>query len=176
MTEKKWFALYTKPKHEFKAEMQLVEMGIETYLPKITKIKQWSDRKKKIIEPLFKSYIFIFANQADRFLSVQAKGIIKVVNFNGVPATLPNWQIENLKKLLNSSPEAFVTDLIKIGTPVKIIEGPFKGVEGIIAQCNNDEHVLGVNIDLLQRSVIVHIPSSSVITDIEKIENKKEVV
>ena len=175
LTEKKWFALYTKPKHEFKAEMQLNDMGIETYLPKITTIKQWSDRKKKIVEPLFKSYIFIYADQSERFLSVQAKGIIKVVNFNGAPATLPAWQIENLKKLLNLSPEASVTDLIKIGTPVKIIEGPFKGVVGIIAKCDNDEHVLGVNIDLLQRSVIVHIPSSSVITDTEKTENKKEV-
>lgn len=162
---KKWYALYTKPKQEFKAEQQLKEMGITTYLPLITKIKQWSDRKKKVIEPLFKSYIFINANDSERYISVQAKSIVKVVNFNGVPATIPNWQIENLQKMLASNPDAFVTDLIKIGTHVKIIEGPFAGVEGIVAKYTNDERVLGINIDTLQRSVIVHLPASSVMVE-----------
>lgn len=62
-TKKNWFALYTKPKHEFKAEIKLNAEGIETYLPKISKIKQWSDRKKKIIEPVLRGYIFIYANE-----------------------------------------------------------------------------------------------------------------
>ncbi len=174
--DKKWFALYTKPKNEFKAEKQLLDMGIETYLPTITTIKQWSDRKKKVIEPLFKSYIFIYASQSERFLSVQARGIVKVVNFNGTPATIPNWQIENLKKMLINSPEAFVTDLLKIGTLVKIIEGPFKGVEGIIAKSNNDDRILGVNIDLLNRSVIIHLPASSIIAETNKTEDNIEEV
>ena len=62
MEIKKWFALYTRPRHEFKALEQIKELEVETYLPTITVIKQWSDRKKKITEPLFRSYIFIFAN------------------------------------------------------------------------------------------------------------------
>ena len=55
---KYWYVLYTKPRHEFKAEAQINSLNIESYLPTNTVIKQWSDRKKKITEPLFKSYIF----------------------------------------------------------------------------------------------------------------------
>ncbi len=165
ITLRKWYALYTKPRQEFKANEQLKEMEIITYLPLITKVKQWSDRKKKVIEPLFKSYIFINASDSERYVSVQAKSIVKVVNFHGVPATIPNWQIENLQKMLVTNPDAFVTDLIKIGTHVKIIEGPFAGVEGIVSKHSNDERVLGINIETLQRSVIVHLPASSVMVE-----------
>lgn len=168
---KKWYALYTKPKQEYKAEEQLKELNITSYLPLITKVKQWSDRKKKVTEPLFKSYIFIYANHQERYLAVQAKSIVKVVNFNGVPATIPNWQIENLQKMLAFNPDAFVSDLIKVGTHVKIVEGPFAGVEGIVAVHPNNERILGINIETLQRSVIVYLPANSVV-----VENKSDFV
>ncbi|HPN38431.1 MAG TPA: UpxY family transcription antiterminator [Melioribacteraceae bacterium] len=171
---RKWYALYTKPRQEFKAEQQLKEMEITTYLPLITKVKQWSDRKKKVIEPLFKSYIFINANNSERYISVQAKSIVKIVNFKGVPATIPNWQIENLQKMLVTNPDAFVSDLIKIGTHVKIVEGPFAGVEGIVAKYSNDERVLGINIETLQRSVIVHLPANSVIIETNLTDKSEE--
>ena len=41
-----------KTKNEFKAAKQLEAVGVEYYLPTIVKISQWSDRKKKITEPL----------------------------------------------------------------------------------------------------------------------------
>ena len=46
-SEKHWFALYTKPRHEFKAELQLKNISIDNYLPTYIVTKQWSDRKKK---------------------------------------------------------------------------------------------------------------------------------
>ncbi|MEJ2505376.1 MAG: transcription termination/antitermination NusG family protein [Ignavibacteriaceae bacterium] len=75
--EKSWLALYTKPRSEFKAEEQLISSGIQTYLPTITKLKQWSDRKKKIAEPLFRGYIFIYADEQERLTSVEKPAIVK---------------------------------------------------------------------------------------------------
>jgi transcription antitermination factor NusG len=67
--QKYWFVLYTKPRHEFKAEEQIKSLNIEVYLPTTTVVKQWSDRKKKVTEPLFKSYIFIYADEKERLNS-----------------------------------------------------------------------------------------------------------
>ena len=58
---KHWHALYVRSRSERKVLTQLEEMGVEAYLPLITLIKQWSDRRKKVEEPLFKSYVFIAA-------------------------------------------------------------------------------------------------------------------
>ena len=46
-----WYALYTKPRWESKVEKALEKMGIETYCPMTTEVRQWSDRKKKLPPP-----------------------------------------------------------------------------------------------------------------------------
>ena len=62
LRERQWHALYVRSRSEKKVLSQLEEMGIEAYLPLVTKVKQWSDRRKKIEEPLFKSYVFVHSN------------------------------------------------------------------------------------------------------------------
>jgi transcription antitermination factor NusG len=160
---KKWYALYTKPKHEFKAEAQLAANDIEYYLPTVIRIKQWSDRKKKLKEPLFNGYIFVRGNEKDRLIALEQYAIVRSIFFEGKPAIVPNWQIENLQKMLEKGGDVTVTDQLSIGTQVKIISGPFKDIEGIVYETNNQEKMLAITIDLLRRSVIVKIPRDSII-------------
>jgi transcription antitermination factor NusG len=160
---KHWYALYTKPRHEFKAEEQLKNNGIEYFLPKVTRLKQWSDRKKKVTEPLFSGYIFVRGNEKDRLLALEQYAIVRSIFFEGAPAIVPDWQIENLQKMLESGSEIEVTEQLNVGTKVKIISGPFKDVEGIVYETPNQEQMLAITIDLLRRSVIVKIPANSLI-------------
>ncbi len=160
---KKWFALYTKSKHEFKAASQLDECGIDYYLPTAVRIKQWSDRKKKVTEPLFSGYIFLYGSEKERLVALEQYSIVRTIFFQGKPAIIPEWQIENLKKMLEQSKDVSVTDKLAVGTLVKIISGPFKDVEGIVYENNNQEKILAITIDLLRRSVIVKIPVDSII-------------
>ncbi len=167
-TEKKyWFALYTKPRHEFKAEQQLQACGIEYFLPAVTRLKQWSDRKKKVKEPLFKSYIFIHANEKERLTALEQYAIVRTIYFDGKPAVIPDWQIENLKKMLEKNVEVFVKDALKVGTRVRIVSGPFKDIEGIVYKTTNQEQMLAVTIDLLRRSVVVQIPRDSLVEKVK---------
>lgn len=160
-----WFALYTKPRHEFKAMQYLNSIKIENYLPTITTLRQWSDRKKKITEPLLKGYVFVYCNEKERYESLQNDAILSTVSFQGKPAHIPKWQIENLKKLLAEQKEVFVSEIIKVGTKVKISEGPFSGVEGMVTQSEEHGKMLGVTIDLLRRTVLVRLPKESIIKE-----------
>jgi len=160
---RKWYALYTKPRHEFKALEQITALEIDAYLPTATVIKQWSDRKKKITEPLFKSYIFVNADESERNLSLTSDAVIKTIFFNGKPAAIPDWEIENLKQMLTNSDKVTVHNGIIKGTLVKIESGPMMGIEGVVSYVNKDERTLSVSIEMLNRSVIVNLPSSIVI-------------
>ena len=162
-----WFALYTKPRHEFKAGLQFDNLSIEYYLPTLTKIKQWSDRKKKVVEPLFRGYIFIYGCEKERILAVSQSTIVRNVSFNGKPAVIPNWQIDNLKKMLIDNPEVFVQNKIEIGSKVRIIDGPFKDVIGIVKSAQ-EEKWLAVSVDFLRCTVLVRLPKESVIKFLEK--------
>ncbi len=159
---KNWYALYTKPRHEFKAEEQLTILGIENYLPKITLLKRWSDRKKKVTEPLFRGYIFIKADEKERLTAVQQNMIVKTVFFNGKPSVVPDFEIENLRNMLKIAKDVKVFDGLVKGTRVKVSEGPFQNVEGIVYGVSKNESMLAINIELLNRTVVVKLPPKSV--------------
>ena len=62
---KKWYAIYVKSRHEKVIFSELQKKGIESSLPLMTTIRQWSDRKKKVEVPLFRSYLFVKIVQLD---------------------------------------------------------------------------------------------------------------
>ena len=163
---KKWFALYTKPRAEFKAEEQIKSENIECYLPTVTRLKQWSDRKKKVTEPLFSGYIFINADEKGRLTALEQNAVVRTICFEGKPAVIPQWQIENLKKLMDENPEVFISNQLHTGTIVKVVSGPFSDVEGVIMQVSRDERTLAISIDMLNRSVLVHLPVESIVKKI----------
>jgi len=163
---KNWFALYTKSRHEFKAEEQIKAKGVETYLPTITIVKKWSDRKKKVTEPLFRGYIFIYATEIERNLAITCDAVIKTIFFDGKPAVIPAQQIESIRRLLESPERIKVFTGITKGTVVKIESGPFAGIEGVVDFVSRDESMLSVSIEILNRIISVSIPSD---TPIKKI-------
>ena len=163
LTTRHWYAMYTKPRSEFAAEKQIRAEGIEVYLPTVTVIRQWSDRKKKVTEPVFKSYIFVYCNEKERFLAVQKNAVVKTVSFQGKPSVIPDWEIENLRRTLERTNEFDLRDKPKIGQKVRVIDGPFKGVIGTVYEDENSERYLAVTIELLKRSVVVHLPAENVV-------------
>lgn len=163
---KNWFALYTKPRHEFKAEEQLSKAGIISYLPTIIKLKQWSDRKKKVSEPVLRGYIFIYATESERLEALEQSAVIRCICEHGRPAVIPEWQIENLKKMLEYKADYFIQEGLVSGTKVEIKEGPFAGVIGVVSSVKEGK-TLAVSIDLLNRSVIAYLPKESVVKIID---------
>lgn len=158
---KSWFALYTKPKSEFKAAAQIESIGVSYYLPSITKVKQWSDRKKKITEPLLRGYIFIYADEKERLMSLEQYSVVRCLFERGRPAKVPDWQIENLRNMLKNKTDFLISDRLIPGVKVKIKGGPFEGVIGTIQDAEGGK-TLSVSIDLLNRSVIAHLSKESV--------------
>jgi transcription antitermination factor NusG len=154
--EKAWFALYTKPRNEFKAAVQIGKCGIHYFLPAIIRIKQWSDRKKKINEPLLRGYIFIYADEKERILSLEQQSVVRCIFDSGRPAKIPEWQINNLKIMLNSNSELFIKEGIIPGTQVRIKNGPFKGVIGTVQNAEGGK-TIAISIDLLNRSIIARV-------------------
>lgn len=151
-----WFALYTKPRQEFKAELQLKASGIEVYLPKITRLKQWSDRKKKVTEPLINSYIFIRSSERERLLALEEDAIVRSVFDCGRPAKIPDDQMQNFIDFIKDEEDYFVINGIVKGAKVLIKDGPFTGVTGVIVEEPYGKTV-AVSIELLNRTIVARL-------------------
>lgn len=165
---RKWYALYTNPRCEFKAEMQLKVNDIDCYLPKITRIKQWSDRKKKVTEPLLRGYIFIYASEIERCLAVEQDAIIRCVFDQGRPAKIHDFEIENLRNFINDTQDYFILNGLIKGVQVRIFEGPFAGVVGTLIE-EPKQKSIAVSIELLNRTVVAHFTEG---TRIEIVNDK----
>ena len=160
--QKHWFALYPKPRSEFIAEKQLQSIKVDNFLPVITKIRQWSDRKKKVTEPLFRGYIFIYSNEKERLLSLELTSIVRCICNDGKPDVIPEWQIDNVKTILKFETEVLVHNGLIPGKKVIIKSGPFKGMLGVVVNSERGKSV-AVSIDLLNRSVVTKLPDESTV-------------
>ena len=71
-----WFALQTRPRWEKKVASSLNKKGIEHYCPLNKVVRQWSDRKKVVLEPVFKCYVFIKIAE-DKNINIQLGGFLE---------------------------------------------------------------------------------------------------
>ena len=98
---KYWFAIYTKPRWEKKIAKILNEKGIENYCPLKKVINQWSDRKRIVLEPIFKSYIFVKIDNEKKWDLKKINGVINFVYWVGKPAVIREQEINIIKKFFN---------------------------------------------------------------------------
>src|SRR5215475_13601522 len=53
------YALHTRSRHEKRVASELEQKGITTFLPLISEMRKWSDRRMKVELPLFSCYVFV---------------------------------------------------------------------------------------------------------------------
>lgn len=100
---KKWHVIYTKSKWEKKIEGLLVQQGIESWCP-VQKIeRQWTDRKKIIDEPLFRSYVFVKICKEEHSKVLGVIGVVNFLYFEKKPAIIRENEIETIRKYLGIS-------------------------------------------------------------------------
>ncbi|AXB55397.1 UpxY family transcription antiterminator [Flavobacterium fluviale] len=138
-----WYVVYTKPKWEKKVADKLSQLGIETYCPLITQVKQWSDRKKKIELPLFNSYVFVQLSDSDRNSVFQVAGVVRYLFWLGKPAIVKDQEIEIIKKSLKAPNISDVTvSAIQVGDKIKLESGAFSNQNAIVQEISNSYYTL----------------------------------
>ena len=135
--EKKWFVVYIRPQQETKVASQLSAMGITNYCSTVTLIKQYSDRKKKVIKPLLSSYVMVELEEKDRNKVFDYSGIVRYLFFLGKPAVVPAPQINLMQDHLSGVYNDFKVTTLRVGDSHTISEGPFSGVLGKVVETDN---------------------------------------
>jgi transcriptional antiterminator RfaH len=166
MTEtsnEKWFVVKTNPRAEKKVFERILALGFNAYLPLISTMKQWSDRKKKIDIPLISSTLFVHCKESDLQKIYVVMGFHSFLHFLGKPAVVRDYEINNLKILLKET-DSIELDEIEIlteGDKVEVIRGPFQGLIATSIEINRT-HKLIVEIEGLGQRFTVHVPRSFV--------------
>lgn len=158
---KQWYVFYTYPKFEKKVHECLIKENYESFLPMHWVIRQWSDRKKKLYVPLFPNYIFVNTKYVQIFEILKNPRVISCVKFNKQPAFLKQKEVDCIKEIVETDYNFEVISNLGVGDSIIINDGPLIGMKGVLTE-ERGSHRFAVQIDSLQQSVIVDVPSSCI--------------
>ena len=156
-----WFAVWTRSRHESRVFSQLEGRAIEAFLPTITRWSRWKDRKKRIDWPLFPGYCFVHISPSESLPVLKCAGVVKLVSFEGKPAPIPEWQVEDVRTLVTSDLKCDPCPLITEGDPVVVVSGPLRGVRGYLVRKNAKARLV-LNVDLIGQGVSVEVDAADV--------------
>ena len=144
--EKKWYVVYTRPRWEKKVASFLTAKDIEHYCPLNKVMKQWSDRKKLVQDPLFKGYVFVRLQEALKWDIRSVDGIINFIYWLGKPAEVKEEEIIIIKKFLQEFDSVEVTEKsLDINSKVLVKQGVMMNYQGVIVEIKGNRAI--VNID-----------------------------
>lgn len=155
---KSWYAVQTRARHEKVVARRLQEQGVTAFLPLVTNVHRWSDRRKLVELPLFGCYVFVQLgpNSDERARVYRINGVIGIVGARGEGASIPEEQIEAVRAIVKQRIPWRLHPFLKIGQRVRICGGSLDGVEGVLLSQTGDR-TLVVSVDAIQRSLAVRI-------------------
>ncbi|MEO7529772.1 MAG: UpxY family transcription antiterminator, partial [Sediminibacterium sp.] len=159
-SEIKWFAIYTRHKYEKKISQRLMDMNLETYCPVNKVERQWSDRKKIIEDPLFKSYVFVRIDNTERSKVLMTDGVLNFVHYLGKPAVIKDAEVDLIKKYLSEKDASIFiisTEGFKEETRIKVNHGVFMGNEGTVLRGGKKK--VYVKLESLGQLMVVEFPT-----------------
>jgi transcription antitermination factor NusG len=158
VAEPQWYAIHTRSQHEKFVVNQLEQRGIKTFLPLISEVHRWSDRRKVVQLPLFSCYAFVHMRLLPElwYKVTQTSGVLGFVGARGEGIPIPESQIETLRTLLSSDVPCTLCPFLQIGQRVRIRGGALNGIEGLLTARNGDR-TLVISVEPIQRSIAVRI-------------------
>jgi transcription antitermination factor NusG len=159
--DRTWFAAYTCPRHEKTVARQLRERSIEHFLPLYSTVRRWKDRRKSVELALFPSYIFVRPEKQEMLRVLQLPSVVRFVSFNGLPAPLPETEIEALQSGIANGLAMQAHPFLTVGRRVRVIAGPLAGAQGILIRRKQKSRIV-ISIDALLRSVAVDVDAADV--------------
>src|SRR5579863_2672698 len=156
-----WYAIYTRHQHEKTVAESLSNNGIEVFLPLYGAIRQWKDRTKHILLPLFPCYVFLHGGLNRRVKVLSTPGVYSIVGLGGQPAAIQETEIEAIRRAVTSNLRVEPHPFLRCGDRVRVKAGPLAGIEGILIRKKGSFRLI-LSAELLEKSVAVEVDAFSV--------------
>jgi transcription antitermination factor NusG len=156
--ESSWYAVHTMARHEKRVAAQFEEKRVCTFLPLLRQIHRWSDRRRVVEIPMFSCYAFVRMVQTveERLKVLRTPGVLGFVGNERQGTSIPEEQIESLRKAISEKVPCLPHPFISAGKRVRIRGGSLDGVQGILMLQGRDQRLV-ISVELLQRSVCVRV-------------------
>ncbi|MFU0784192.1 MAG: antiterminator LoaP [Thermoanaerobacterium thermosaccharolyticum] len=162
----KWYVIYTRTGDELKVK-RLIELlfsklnnkPIRVLIPKRAIIERKGKKQVEKIKFLFPGYVFIKTNMCFEIYYKISKlpHFLKFLKDEMEPAEVRDDEIRIILSLVGDSDIVGFSTGIKIGGKVKIIDGPLKGLEGLIEKIDKRKGRVKVRLNVSGNANLVDL-------------------
>lgn len=143
--EYQWYAVYTKPRWEKKVAALLEEEGTEYYCPLAKVTRQWSDRVKVVVEPVFRGYVFVRLHKKKIWDVTKVSGVLTLVKYLKKPAIIRDDEITTIRKFLHEFADVKVEhQKLTENAHVRVRQGVMMDYEGIVLKIQGSRAVVRI--------------------------------
>ncbi|MFC1461313.1 transcription termination/antitermination protein NusG [Verrucomicrobiota bacterium] len=147
-----WHVLHVRPRCEKKLGEYCISRKIEHYLPLRAESKVYQRRKVEVQKPLFPGYVFACFSPRHRALVLKSQQIVRILEVNDQARLLE--ELDQVRMALTVNPALGACTAVKRKTRVRIISGPFQGLEGMVSTLRGQTRVV-LNVDMIGQGVLV---------------------
>lgn len=156
-----WWVIYTRYQHEKIVADTLAAYGLEAFLPLYKSLRQWKDRRKVLLLPLFPCYVFIRGGLERRFQVLSIPGVHMALSRGEQIAVIAEAEIEAIRSSLQTGRNVEPHPFLNCGERVRVKSGPLQGIEGILTR-KKSVYRLVLSVEMLAKSVAVEVDVSNV--------------
>ena len=167
--EKNWYVLHTYSGYEEAVAKNLKQriesLGMEdkifnVLVPKEKKIKIKNSKRRVVEEKIYPGYVLVEMIVTDDswYVVRNTPNVTGFVGAGTVPIPVSKAEIDNLKKRIGVEAPKYKIE-VKVGDPIKIIDGPFKDFDGKVSEIDQEKGKVKVLINMFGRDTPVELDS-----------------
>lgn len=145
--------------HEREVAKRLEQKEVGCFLPLMETWSKRRDRRKKIQLPMFPGYVFVHVllDSYVQLTVVKTPGALSLLHNSQGPLSIPPYQVENLRTIVNSIQPLEIHPYLRQGDWVHVVRGPLAGCIGILDRLDPKKGRLIVSVDIIKKSVSVEL-------------------
>ena len=156
-TNKQWYVLQTRSRHEKAVARALHAAGHEYYLPLVKQVKYHEHRKRVVSKPLFSTYLFLRGSVEATYFALGTRRVAKVIPV--ADQTRLVHEMSQIRRVVDLGGELDLYGYLTRGRHVRVTAGPFRGVEGIVEDRPRPSR-LALQVEALGRAMSLEIDAS----------------
>ncbi len=149
-----WTVLHVRPRCEKKVAEYCTRHTVSSYMPLRSETKIYQRRKVTVAKPVFPSYVFAEIDRQNRDLVLRSGNIVRMIEVVDQDRFL--LELDQVRKALDVDPTLGATAAFTRGKRVRIIDGPFRGLEGVVETVRGGTRVI-LNVEAIGQGVPVDV-------------------
>ncbi len=152
-----WWVAYTKPRFEKAFARDLYNRGIGYFLPMREKTAVYDGRKRRVMLPLFTSYVFFCGTENDRYTAMTTNRVCHTIEVAAQDRLID--ELATIEKALANNAVIDSYPGLPPGKRCMITAGPMAGVQGVIVEQRSAKARMVIEVEALGQGALLEIDS-----------------